>query len=288
METPEAVLANYISRLSAGASSEAREGAYIEEAVARHGVGGLVAAVVQATESLEPAPTNAAWLFVRDAAAHGLAARAVADAFRNELPRSGFFDALERCLHAPVFSVRSEAVRTFGKLGFPENVSRLARALEARRDNDPFLLPGLLLESRWLEREWSAHWMRVREVIASREELSRWASLEVIGECQEEEATSTALELARGLEDDHSSLIRTEAHFAAARLADVIRRTRRGNVSKEEWARTGRALEQQERQRIAALKPAWTFSAVMHRFTSAAPTPDYRLAEVASFVDTVR
>lgn len=288
METPDAVLANYASRLAAPASSEGRPGVYIEEAVARHGVGDLVATVVRATGSLDPASTHASWLFIRDASVHGTVSREISDAFRDELPRSGFFDALERCLDAPVFAVRSEAARTFGKLGFPENVGRLARALEARRDNDPFLLPGLLFESRWLEGEWNAHWMRARNVIASPEELSRWASLEVIGDCHEEEATATALELARGLENDSSKLIRTEALYVSARLADSTRRARRGNVSKQEWARTGRELEQQERRRIAALKPAWTFSGVMQRFTAAAPTPDYRLDEVASFLDTVR
>ncbi len=289
METPETVLAEYISHLPTKTHSEARAGTYIDEAVAQHGISDLVAAVVRATESLDPELTRGAWLFIRDAAVHGSSARGeVSDAVRQELPSSGLFDALERCLHASAFGVRSGAVYTFGKLGFLENASRLVRALEARRDIDPFLLPGLLLESRWLEGRSDAHWGRVRELIASPQELSRWASLQVMSEARNEQPFATALELAGSLEHDPSELIRAEAVYVVALLADDVRRARRGRVSKEEWARSGREFERQERQRIAALKPRVTFYDLTQRFTWTLTEPNYRLEDVIAFLQPLR
>jgi hypothetical protein len=288
METPETVLAEYVSHLPTKTPSEARSGTYIDEAVARHGISHLVAAVVRATESLDPELTRRAWLFIRDAAVHGSSAADVSDAVRQELPSSGLFDALERCLHASAFAVRSGAVYTFGKLGFSENTSRLVRALEARRAIDPFLLPGLLLESRWLEGRDDAHWGRVRELVASPQELSRWASLQVMSEARDEQAFATALDLAGSLEHDPSELIRAEAVYVVALLTDGVGRARRGRVSKEEWARSGRELERRERQRIAALKPRVTFYDLTQRFTWRLTEPDYRLEDVVMFLQSLR
>lgn len=287
METPETALVGYVRHLPTRAQSDATVGTYIDEAVARHGIPALVGAVVRATVSLEPESTHGAWIFIRDAAVHGLSARQVTDAVRSELPGSGFFDALERCLHAPAFAVRSGAVYTFGKLAFPENADRLIRALRARRDSDPFLLPGLLAESRWLEGRADAHWNRVRELTASNAELTRWASVHAMGDGGGEDA-SAALELARSMEHDSSALIRAEVVYVAARLADAVRRAGSGRVSKEEWARSGREIERRERRRIASLKPEVTFSDLLQRFTLTLAEPDYRLEDVLAFLHSPR
>jgi len=288
METPEAVLTEYVSHLPTRTQSETRAETYIDAAVARHGVSELVAAVVRATESLDPELTRGAWLFIRDAAIHGSSVREVSDAVRRELPGSGFFDALEHCLQASAFAVRSGAVYTFGKLGFPENADRLVRALKARRDIDPFLLPGLLLESRWLEGRWDAHWERVRELIRSPQELSRWASLEVMSEARDEQAPDKALVLAGSLEHDPSELIRAEAVYVVALMTDGARSSRSGRVSNEDWARSGREIARQERQRIAALRPRVTFHDLTQRFTWTLADPDYRLQDVIAFLEPLR
>jgi HEAT repeat protein len=288
METPASALAEYAGHLPTQAELEARTGTYIDDAVARHGIPALLEAVVRATESRDPEATRGAWLFIRDAAIHGLSAHEVSDAVRRELPGSGFFDALEQCLHDPAFAVRSGAVYTFGKLGFPENASRLARALRARRDLDPFLLPGLLAESRWLEGRAEGHWERVREVAVSPQELSRWASLQVLGEARDGEDAATALEQARLLEQDPSEFIRAEAVYVVALLAAEVRRAGRGFVSKEEWARAGRGAERQERRRVAALRPKVTFGELAHRFTLTLGEPDYRLEDVVAFLRSFR
>jgi hypothetical protein len=287
METPETVLAEYVRHLPTRAQPGAVAGTYIDEAAARHGVPALVEAVVRATASLDPGLTHGAWIFIRDAAVHGLSARQVTGAVRRELPGSGFFDALERCLHAPAYAVRSGAVYTFGKLGFPENADRLIRALRARRDSDPFLLPDLLTESRWLEGRADAHWGRVRDLAAAPAELARWASLHAMSEAAGDGA-SAALDLARPMEHDPSALIRAEAVYVVARLADGLRRAETDRVSKEEWARSGREIERGERRRIASLKPEVTFSDLNQRFTSTLAEPDYRLEDVVAFLHSLR
>lgn len=287
METPETVLSEYPYNLPTTVRAAVEAGTYIDEAVARHGVPAMIAEVIRATETLDPALAHDAWLFIRDASIQGLSAREVSDRFRRELPGSGLFDALERCLHAPVFSLRSGAAYTFGKMGFPENAARLARAFEVRRDLDPFLMPGLLFESRWLEPGWDAHWERVRGMTGSPGELSRWCSLHLLREARDEQI-ATALDLARPLQRDPSALVRAEAGHVVARLDDAARRARRGLVGKEEWAAHGRAFEARERQRVDALAPKVTFEELMHRFTLAATEPDYRLEDVLAFLQPLR
>jgi hypothetical protein len=286
METPESVLSEYVHNLPTTVHAGVETETYIDEAVARHGVSAMIAEVTRATGSLDPAVAHGAWLFIRDASIQGLSAREVSDRFRRELPDSGLFDALERCLHAPVFALRSGAVYTFGKMGFPENAARLARAFEARRDLDPFLMPGLLFETRWLEAGGGTHWERVRELTGSSGELSRWCSLHLLREARDERI-ATALDLARSLQRDPSAFVQAEAVHVVARLADAARRDRRGCTGKEEAAH-GRAFEAQEQQRIAALAPEVTFEEVMHRFTLAATEPDYTLEDVLAFLQPLR
>jgi hypothetical protein len=83
-------------------------------------------------------------------------------------------------------------------------------------------------------------------------------------------------------------LIRAEAGYVIALLADAARRARRGRVSKEEWARDGRELERQERKRIAALRPRVTFLDLTQRFTWTLTEPDYRLEDVIAFLQPFR
>lgn len=171
MTAPEAVIASYLDHI--------QDEAYIEAALARHGAAALVDAAVCLVCSPETEQFDDAVLFVRDVSS-GLFRREITLAFRALLPGSGLFDALDRCLRAPAFHLRSQAAYTFGKLSYPDNADRLIRVLEERRDTDPLLTPQLLFEIRWLKWDDEAHWRRIQWLAKAPEGVCRWAALQAI------------------------------------------------------------------------------------------------------------
>jgi hypothetical protein len=276
MRTPETIIAEYLDHLQ----SEP----YVDEAVAQHGVSNLLAEAVRATRTIDPGRVGDALLFVRDVSI-GLFRPQITESFRMELPRSGLFEALEACLGAPSFSVRAQAVYTYGKLSFAENTERLIRAFETRKDNDPFLLHRLLFEIRWLERQPDAHWGRIRELAACHAELSRWASLAFARESARDDLELTkALELSASFERDESSLIRSEATYVRATLE---RSARQRKLDKSE-RRAMRTADREEKARIASFRPPILFHQLEQRFTAARTEPDYTVAEVLEFLAPFR
>jgi hypothetical protein len=268
MRTPETIIAEYLDHLEAEP--------YVDEAVAQHGVPNLLAEVVRFTKTIDPVRVGQALLFVRDASI-GVFRTQLTESFRNELPGSGLFDALEACLRAPHFSVRADAVYTYGKLSFSENTARLIRALETRQETDPFLIGRLLFEIRWLERRADAHWSRIHVLSASRAELSRWAALAFACKSPNDELELThALELAASFQRDESDLIRREAIYLGAALE---RSARHRNLNKAE-RRKRRADDKEEKNRIETLRPAISFAQLEQRFTAARSEPDYTVADV--------
>ena len=171
MTTPEAIIASYLDHL--------QDEAYIEAALVRHGAAALVDAAVRLVHSLETESFDDAVLFIRDVSI-GLFRQEVTLAFRAQLPDSGLFDALARCLRAPVFHLRTQAAYTFGKLCYPENADRLIRVLEERRDTDPLLTPHLLSEICWLKQDDEGHWRRVQWLAEAPVGVCRWAALQAI------------------------------------------------------------------------------------------------------------
>jgi|GEM_PF-3017734 len=171
MTTPEAVIASYLDHI--------QDEAYIKAALARHGAAALVDAAVRLVRSLETERFDDAVLFIRDVSI-GLFQQEITLAFRAQLPGSGLFDALDRCLRAPAFHIRSQAAYTFGKLSYPDHADRLIRVLEERRDTDPLLTPQLLFEIRWLRWDDEAHWRRIQWLAEAPEDVCRWAALQAI------------------------------------------------------------------------------------------------------------
>lgn len=171
MTTPEAVIASYLDHI--------QDEAYIEAALVRHGAAALVATAVRLVRSLETESFDDAVLFIRDVSI-GLLRQEITRAFRAQLPGSGLFDALDLCLRAPVFHLRTQAAYTFGKLCYPDSADRLIRVLEERRDTDPLLTPHLLFEIRWLRWDDGAHWRRIQWLAKAPEGVCRWAALQAI------------------------------------------------------------------------------------------------------------
>ena len=250
MSTPEAVIAGYIDHL--------QPETYMEEAIAAHGVPALVGQVVRVSRPRSHQLPDAL-AFIRDASI-GVFDDAIRARFRSELGRSGLFDALETCLSLPSFAIRSQAVYTFGKLGFPETAPRLIQAFEARRERDPFLVNRLALEIRWLEGQSDSHWLRVGQLVASEGELSRWAALGVITSWTYTVTPPQAIELVDRLCADRSRLIHAEATGVAAFLAG----------------------------KDPGVPPRVTFEQLERRFTDATTHADYTVDEVLAYLETVR
>lgn len=202
MTTPEAVIASYLDHL--------QDEAYIEAALVRHGAAALVDAAVRLMHSQETENFDDAVLFIRDVSI-GLMRQEITLAFRAQLPDSGLFDALERCLRAPVFHFRTQAAYTFGKLCYPENADRLIRVLEERRDTDPLLTPQLLLEIRWLKHDDEAHWRRIQWLAEAPEGVCRWAALQAIEDTTPCPPGAPIDDLLTTLQHDSFDYIRAEA-----------------------------------------------------------------------------
>lgn len=98
MTTPEAAIASYLGHL--------QDEAYVEAALERHGALALVGAAVRLVRSLESENFDDAVLFIRDVSI-GLMHQEITLAFRAQWQDSGLFDALEVCLRAPVFHIRT-------------------------------------------------------------------------------------------------------------------------------------------------------------------------------------
>jgi hypothetical protein len=140
MSTAERVFSEYDDALAKdnGIIGPATE-RFVDEAVARHGIPVLVAQVVRSTESGDPSSIRGALGFIREVSRRGNFREELVAAFREALTSSGFFEALERCLHAPTFEIRMLAAFTFGQLFFPETAERLVRAFDARYEASPFV-----------------------------------------------------------------------------------------------------------------------------------------------------
>jgi hypothetical protein len=293
METPDAAVAGYLENVGPGPYADA----YVPEIVARHGVEALVAAVVRAVRSaLVGSPeldgARRALLFVRDVATGwvGPPWEDLVPRFREALPASGLFDALERCLHAPVFATRALAVYSFGKLHFPENVRPLEEALAARRDADPFLVPDLVSEIGWIAADPTVRWALVRQLMASPAELTRWAAVAVLSEHAINDEPAPLVELAAALTRDPSPFVGEEAgHLSASLALDARLRA----IPREAW-KASRAAAREERTRIEALRPQVTFEDLRARFTAPKPIPfapgreDYTVDEVLAFLAPLR
>ncbi|KRB30449.1 MULTISPECIES: hypothetical protein [unclassified Acidovorax] len=202
MTTPEAVIASYLDHI--------QDEAYIEAALARHGAAALVDAAVRLVRSLETERFDDAVLFIRDVSI-GLFQQEITLAFRALLPGSGLFDALDRCLRAPAFHIRSQAAYTFGKLSYPDSADRLIRVLEERRDTDPLLAPQLLFEIRWLRWDDEAHWRRIQWLAEAPEDVCRWAALQAIEDTASCPPGTPIDALLAALQNDRFDYIRAEA-----------------------------------------------------------------------------
>ena len=258
MTTPEAVIASYLEHI--------QDEAYIEAALARHGAAALVDAAVRLVRSLETEQFNDAVLFIRDVYT-GIFPKKITLGFRAQLPGSGLFDALDRCLRAPSFHLRSQAAYTFGKLGYPENAERLIHVLEKRRDIDPLLTPQLLFEIRWLTDDEEAHWRRIEWLAEAPEGVCRWAALQAI------EGTAPC---PPGAPID--ALLATLQH-------DCFEAIRADATSLQETLRLRTAGTHQAAQTTAGHTPL-TFSDLSIRFWHHHAAADYTPADLLAFLAT--
>lgn len=277
MNAIETVIAEYVHNI------ESEE--YIDRAMTQHGVQGLVQQAVRWVNSPEPDRVGDALLFIRDLGI-GVFRAETTEAFRNELPNSGLFEALERCLHVPYVVTRLRAIYTFGKLCFAENAPVLIRAFNLRRELDPLIVPRLLQEVLWLDGDVDAHWHRLHRLLASSHELTRWAALSSALETRDEDRSlSRSLRLLDQCIRDASPLIRAEARHAHAVLDRMIRL---GAMNKQQ-RQTARELDKSERRNIESLRPKIIFGDLEIRFTKMhGMKPDYRVEDVLMFVEQFR
>ena len=270
MNTPEAVIASYLDHV--------QDEAYVDAALKHHSPAALVDAAVRLVQGTETEGFDDAALFIRHVST-GLFRQETTLAFREHLPGSGLFDALDRCLRAPSFHLRTQAANTFGKLCYPENADRLIRVLEERRDIDPLLTPQLLFEIRWLRHDNDAHWRRIQWLTQAPEGICRWAALQAIEDTAPYPPASPVDGLLAKLQHDSFDYVRAEAGSLRRELhhqADMDSYPVPSGSEKEPSANAAPAP--------AAAHPSMKFSDLSIRFWHHHTAADYTTADVLTFL----
>lgn len=203
----------------------------------------------------------------------------------KQLEASGYFQILQGYVEAPIFFKRADAVATLARMGHRESVGFLSEVFEERRDTDPFLMPGLVSEIRWLDRNTAAHDGRLGMLAGSSEAICRWAAVEIAGDMPSPGSTPAVIrDLISGLEDDPFSCVREQAKYLEARF-ELCRKI--DALTKEERISMKQELSR-EKKRVESSRPDMTFSDLYIRFWNAHEAPDYTCDDIYEFLDKHR
>lgn len=273
-DTPEEIVGNYIAYLD--------DVTYLNAAIAKYGIQTLAKAAVNLLDDLDEESVLGVLPFIRDVSI-GVFPPDTTHSFRDAWPNVGLFEALDRCLTAPNFQIRSQAVYTFGKLGFMESQERLSRLFDERKDVDPLLVPSLMFELRWFTcQNQKGYWERISALAKSPESLTRWAALGCLEDSHSRfnRPLVQAEELLTQLEQDSCPYVQKEAAYLHAQWRWRIQHRR----LKKSERKAQEALLEQKQQRIKALEPALNFWFLRVRFSQHYRNADYTIQDVLDFL----
>jgi hypothetical protein len=186
---------------------------------------------------------------------------------------------LADALVAPVFLVRSQAIYTFGKMTFREDLPFLLNVFERYVDRDPLLVPKLIGEISWLGGESAPLLAGVRR---HPQYLTRWSFFGTdaarVGRTGTEELRAACAEL----DADHAVVVRDEARHVLAEITMLAE-------SAKDGPRHDRASRRERKRRRAEHDAAapLLFDIMGLRFLDAHHAPDYDVETVDAFVRSV-
>jgi hypothetical protein len=231
-----------------------------------HSMENVFAEIESILEKSEPEAISHTLGFLRDAS---LIQHPFRDRFQKHLTASTVWDALQRLLTAPNFSVRANAIYTVGKLTNRNRAYILSEAFPFYFENDPINLPSLLGELAWLTNKWN--WSFIQKMATAKHFLQRWSLCQVLDDGgNPTEIAKQFLEILAQLKADPHPLLAAEATLQFERIKIKLG----PKLSKSEWRK--------EVERISSLEPRITFESAGMQFMR--DKTDYTVAEFDSFV----
>lgn len=179
-------------------------------------------------------------------------------------------------LVAPVYTVRSQAIYTFGKMTFRQDLPLLLNVFERYIDRDPLLVPKLIGEICWLGGESAPLLARVRR---HPHYLTRWSffgsDAARVGRTGTEELRAACAEL----DADQAAVVQAEARHVLAEITMLAESAKDGLCHD----RASRRERKRQRAKHCAVAPL-LFDVMGLRFLDGHRGSDYDVDTLDTFV----
>jgi len=219
---------------------------------------------------------GSATLFLRDICLKGLLTipEEITITFRELLPESGVFNALNENLYSKKIAVRSDTIYTIGKIGFRQNASLLVQAFAHYYENDPILIPNLLRELDWLTK--NKIWNCVEKLIKHPEYIFRWSIVDLFTPYCGDLHYNKIVHFLTILSKDKNKFVANEANYhLQSKLLDKAKK----NLNKSQF--------KQEVKRINSLESQATFLDItlgFDKYLYNNKLDDYSINELIKFI----
>lgn len=217
---------------------------------------------------------SAALSWVRDGSI-GVGSKAVKAGVRACVP-SYLTPILVEALVAPIYVVRSQAIYTFGKMGFREDLPVLLNAFDRYLDRDPLLTPKLIGEISWLGGESSALHARVR---SHPHYLTRWSFFGTEAACPGLTGTEKLRAACAEFDEDQAMVVRAEAQHVLAEIR-MLEEFAKDGLRHDRASRRKRKRRRVEHNAAAPL----LFNGMHMRFLHSCSGLDYDVGTLDAFV----
>lgn len=256
----------------------AEEARFVHDLLGTAGVPAVLDTVGQIIRGGAPDEVGAALYFVMDVGRYSFMPEEVTARFRQEVLDSGLLGLMGDALYRDSYRVRAEIIPTLGRLCFPEAAPMLVAAFDHYLRNDPLLVPVLLRELFRLTAR--RDWRYVERAAAGEHYLSRWSAVEFLQPPAIEPGTAgyeVQKRLALRMIEDPSPLVRSDARhrYEYMQLGET-----RPRLSRTEGQTRYRSIHRRAERSL-------TFGDLRSRFWTDRDSPDYTVAELAAFAESL-
>lgn len=197
-------------------------------------------------------------------------------AFRNQVYESDVISHLERLVLSTHYLHRRNAAFTLGKINSVKSIPILHQAVYQLHDRDPIILPRLILEINWLERNDSFDLLTF--ISKSTNYIARWSLLDIL-------STFTSMESWKTIKQPILAALQQEAHPFLQQEALYRYNQSFFNIHHASLSRT---KKQQLQKYIRTLEPEMKFEDIdlwFHNHLYEQNKRDYSIEELEQFIE---